>query len=249
MIRNRNVTGFSSIKFVQVTTSSYTARRRLLGRISSDAGRRDVDWLREGLHRRSEPGPAARCAAAGWLQEDLRGPHQRRQGGATGFVSGTGGGPYRRRAGGALRFLFNAMAPKPYMPDFPFQGRPQLLYLDSGPVAKSRVFQGVMDALGVAWQTHLPAGKDGRRVTTRACPQGTRKRLGQGRATVPHRQGDAGDPLSLPPAAERGRSQSLAAAAPAQLQPPTAPQRAPFPAGRLGGAAVAAGRLLRDRPP
>ncbi len=75
---------------------------------------------------------------------------------------------YGEDAESALRFLFNAMAPKPYMPNFPFQGRPKLLYLDSGPVAKSRVFQGVMDALGVAWQTHLPAGKDGRRVTARA---------------------------------------------------------------------------------
>lgn len=80
---------------------------------------------------------------------------------------------YGEDAESALRFLFNAMAPKPYMPDFPFQGRPKLLYLDNGPVAKSRVFQGVMDALGVAWQTHLPAGKDGRCVTARACPQGT----------------------------------------------------------------------------
>jgi hypothetical protein len=75
---------------------------------------------------------------------------------------------YGEDAESALRFLFNAMAPKPYMADFPFQGRPKLLYLDNGPVAKSRVFQSVMQALGVAWQTHLPAGKDGRRVTARA---------------------------------------------------------------------------------
>jgi hypothetical protein len=75
---------------------------------------------------------------------------------------------YGEDAESALRFLFNAMAPKPYIADFPFQGRPQLLYLDNGPVAKSRVFQNVMQALGVAWQTHVPAGKDGRRVTARA---------------------------------------------------------------------------------
>lgn len=42
----------------------------------------------------------------------------------------------------ALRFMFNAMAPKPYMPDFPFQGIPGMLYMDCGPVSKSRVFQG-----------------------------------------------------------------------------------------------------------
>jgi hypothetical protein len=54
------------------------------------------------------------------------------------------------------------------MPEFPFQGIPGMLYLDNGPVAKSRVFQNVMDALGIVWQTHLPAGKDGRRVTARS---------------------------------------------------------------------------------
>jgi hypothetical protein len=59
------------------------------------------------------------------------------------------------------------MAPKAD-PAFPFQGRPQLLYLDNGPVAKSRVFQTVMQALGIAWQTHMPAGKDGTRVTARS---------------------------------------------------------------------------------
>jgi hypothetical protein len=74
---------------------------------------------------------------------------------------------YGEDAESALRFLFNAMAPKAD-PAFPFQGRPQLLYLDNGPVAKSRVFQTVMQALGVAWQTHVPAGKDGTRVTARA---------------------------------------------------------------------------------
>ncbi len=43
-----------------------------------------------------------------------------------------------------------------------------MLYLDNGPVVKSRVFQGVMLALGVNWLTHLPAGKDGERVTSRS---------------------------------------------------------------------------------
>lgn len=75
---------------------------------------------------------------------------------------------YGEDAESALRFLFNAMAPKPYLPEFPFQGIPGMLYMDNGPVAKSRVFQHVMEALGVVWQTHLPAGKDGRRVTARS---------------------------------------------------------------------------------
>lgn len=74
---------------------------------------------------------------------------------------------YGEDAESALRFLFNAMAAKAEG-EFPFQGRPKMLYLDNGPVAKSRVFQNVMRALGVKWQTHIPAGKDGDRVTARS---------------------------------------------------------------------------------
>src|SRR2546427_6728566 len=74
---------------------------------------------------------------------------------------------YGEDAESALRFLFNARAPKAD-PAFAFQGRPQLIYLDNGPVAKSRVFHTVMLALGIAWQTHVAAGKDGTRVTARA---------------------------------------------------------------------------------
>lgn len=67
----------------------------------------------------------------------------------------------------ALRFLFNAMTAKADS-IFPFQGRPKMIYLDNGPVAKSLVFQNVMLALDIKWQTHLPAGKDGTRTTARA---------------------------------------------------------------------------------
>lgn len=74
---------------------------------------------------------------------------------------------YGEDAESALRFLFNAMAPKAD-PAFLIQGRPKFLYLDNGPVAKSRVFQNVMQALGIDWKTHIPAGKDGQRVTARA---------------------------------------------------------------------------------
>lgn len=52
--------------------------------------------------------------------------------------------------------------------EFPFRGRPKMLYLDNGPVAKSRVFQNVMQALGIEWLTHVPAGKNGERVTARS---------------------------------------------------------------------------------
>jgi hypothetical protein len=66
-----------------------------------------------------------------------------------------------------LRFLFDAMAPKPA--DVPaLQGVPDALYLDNGPIAKSGVFLTVMERLGVRVLTHAPAGSDGRRTTARA---------------------------------------------------------------------------------
>ena len=74
---------------------------------------------------------------------------------------------YGEDAESALRFLYSAMAVKPHTA-FPFQGRPKLIYLDNGPVAKSRVFQNVMQALDIEWQTHIPAGKDGNRTTARS---------------------------------------------------------------------------------
>jgi hypothetical protein len=67
----------------------------------------------------------------------------------------------------ALRFLFNAMAPKSEE-GFAFQGIPEALYLDNGPIARSRVFNDVMEHLGVRVLMHLPAGKDGRRPTARS---------------------------------------------------------------------------------
>jgi Integrase core domain len=67
----------------------------------------------------------------------------------------------------ALRFLFNAMSAKADE-EFPFQGIPQMLYTDNGPIAKSRVFQNVMEYLGIKVVTHMPSGSDGRRVTARA---------------------------------------------------------------------------------
>lgn len=55
---------------------------------------------------------------------------------------------YGEDAETALRFLFNAMSAKA-LEGFPFQGIPQMLYMDNGPIAKSQVFQNVMDCLGV----------------------------------------------------------------------------------------------------
>jgi hypothetical protein len=72
---------------------------------------------------------------------------------------------YGEDAESALRFLFNAMAAKA---DSVFQGVPEMLYLDNGPVARSLVFQTVMERLGVDWRTHMPAGSDGTRPTARS---------------------------------------------------------------------------------
>ena len=44
---------------------------------------------------------------------------------------------YGEEAEAALRFLFNAMAPKPEE-DMPFQGIPEAIYMDNGPVGRAR---------------------------------------------------------------------------------------------------------------
>ena len=76
-------------------------------------------------------------------------------------------GVYGEDVEAALRFLFAAMAPKD--PEtFPFQGIPHMLYMDNGPIARSHVFQQVMEYLGMDVRTHMPRGSDGRRVTARA---------------------------------------------------------------------------------
>ena len=76
-------------------------------------------------------------------------------------------GVYGENVEAALRFLFNAMSSKK-TEDFPFQGIPSMLYMDNGPISRSRTFNKVMDYLGIEVCTHLPQGKDGRRVTARS---------------------------------------------------------------------------------
>jgi hypothetical protein len=70
-------------------------------------------------------------------------------------------------AGNALRFLFNAMTQK-FDLDVPFNGIPKMIYLDNGPIAKSRVFQNVMAYLGIDIKIHMPDSKDKRRKTARS---------------------------------------------------------------------------------
>ena len=67
----------------------------------------------------------------------------------------------------ALRFLFLAMSPKE-IEGFPFQGIPEMIYMDNGPIAKSHVFKRVMQYLGINIRCHMPKNKDGRRTTARA---------------------------------------------------------------------------------
>lgn len=75
---------------------------------------------------------------------------------------------YGEDVGAALRFLFNAMSPQ-QIEGFPFQGIPQIIYMDNGPIAKSRLFRRVMEErLGIELRCHEPRGKGGRRTTSRS---------------------------------------------------------------------------------
>ena len=65
----------------------------------------------------------------------------------------------------ALLFLFHAMPPKDD-PAFPFQGIPTVLYIDNGPLAKSRVFhRGLAEKLGIEINVHETPQQGGRRRT------------------------------------------------------------------------------------
>jgi hypothetical protein len=74
---------------------------------------------------------------------------------------------YGEDAESALRFLFNAMAPKPE-PELPFQGIPDTIYMDNGPVSRSKVFQSVMGSLGIRALTHMPPSEAERRTAARS---------------------------------------------------------------------------------
>jgi hypothetical protein len=57
---------------------------------------------------------------------------------------------YVEDAESALHFPFNAMVPKS-LPEPHLQGHPEMLYLDNGPVGKSRVFSNMMRDLHIDW--------------------------------------------------------------------------------------------------
>ena len=66
----------------------------------------------------------------------------------------------------ALRFMFAAMSPKKDA-QFVLEGIPSKLYCDNGPIARSHIFQQVMQYLGIEVITHMPKDSDGTRVTAR----------------------------------------------------------------------------------
>jgi hypothetical protein len=73
---------------------------------------------------------------------------------------------YGEEVEAALLFLFRAMSPKDD-PAFPFQGIPKFIYMDNGPLAKSRVFHRVLkEKLGIEIKVHETPDKGGRRRTT-----------------------------------------------------------------------------------
>jgi hypothetical protein len=67
----------------------------------------------------------------------------------------------------ALRFMFAAMSPKKDA-QFVLEGIPSKLYCDNGPIARSHIFQQVMQYLGIELITHMPKDSDGTRVTARS---------------------------------------------------------------------------------
>jgi hypothetical protein len=76
-------------------------------------------------------------------------------------------GVYGEDVEAALRFLFAAMAPKAHA-ECPFQGRPLMLYMDNGPIARSLVFQQVLRYLDIELRTHMPQSTASRHATARA---------------------------------------------------------------------------------
>jgi hypothetical protein len=76
-------------------------------------------------------------------------------------------GVYGEDVEAALRFLFAAMAPKAQA-ELPFQGRPLMLYMDNGPIARSLVFQQVLRYLDIELRTHMPQSTARRHATARA---------------------------------------------------------------------------------
>lgn len=73
---------------------------------------------------------------------------------------------YGEEVEAALLFLFRAMSPKSDTA-FPFQGIPQTIYMDNGPLAKSKVVHRVLaEKLGIEVKVHQTPEQGGRRRTS-----------------------------------------------------------------------------------
>lgn len=69
----------------------------------------------------------------------------------------------------ALQFFYRACSAKEVPTgDFPFHGIPKMLYMDNGPIAKSKLFRQVMTFLGVEVRTHEPQKDKARKKSARA---------------------------------------------------------------------------------
>ena len=69
----------------------------------------------------------------------------------------------------ALQFFYRACSAKDVSTgDFPFCGIPKMLYMDNGPIAKSKLFRQVMTFLGVEVRTHEPQKENARKKSARA---------------------------------------------------------------------------------
>lgn len=66
----------------------------------------------------------------------------------------------------ALRFLFNAMFAKS-IDGYLFRGIPKIIYMDNGPISKSRMFLRVMSCLGIQIMHHLPRDADEQKTAAR----------------------------------------------------------------------------------
>lgn len=67
----------------------------------------------------------------------------------------------------ALRFLFNAMFAKS-VNGYLFRGIPKIIYMDNGPISKSRIFLRVMSCLRITIMHHLPRDADKQKTSSRA---------------------------------------------------------------------------------
>lgn len=68
----------------------------------------------------------------------------------------------------ALKFLYNAISIKPSSFKNSLCGIPYNIYTDNGPFAKSKLYQRVLNSLGITLIKHMPKGSDNRRVTARS---------------------------------------------------------------------------------